>query len=259
MIRVGTCGFPKKRAEVFSLFDVVEVQKTFYNIVPEETLTRLRKEAPEHVVFTMKAFQGITHPASSPTYRRTKLPEAFRPENLGFFRRTEEVEMCTHYTLVMAKALNARVLVFQCPPSFVPHSQNIQNLVSFFERFPRGMYHLAWEPRGAWKEEDIRALCRDLRLVHVVDPFLCDPLWGEIRYFRLHGKGSYRYQYTDEDLVFLARKLSEYREEVFCLFNNVPMFEDARRLKAILGLPSGGSFGESSEGPQVRTERNPDA
>lgn len=258
MIHVGTCGFPRKRKEVFAHFDVVEVQETFYHLVPEEKLVRLREEAPAHICFTLKAFQGITHPASSPTYRRTKLPQTFRPENLGFFRETEEVTICARHTLAMAKALKARVLVFQCPPSFVPSPEHVRNLVAFFERFPRDVCLLAWEPRGAWRAEDIKAICRDLALVHVVDPFFGEPLWGEIRYFRLHGKGSYRYQYTDDDLISLGKKLLRYQEEVFCLFNNVPMFEDARRFKAILELSSGGVSGESSEGPQARTAQNLD-
>lgn len=234
MIHVGTCGFPKKRAEIFSCLDVVEVQRTFYELLSPEALARLRKEAPQGFLFTLKAFQGITHPASSPTYRRTKLPSTFRPENLGFFRRTEEVEACARHTLSLALALSARVIVFQCPPSFSPTPENIENLVSFFERFPRGEYLLAWEPRGKWKKEEVQAICRSLDLVHVVDPFTGEPEWGKVVYFRLHGKGSYRYQYTEEELHFLARKLAGYGRETFCLFNNIPMFEDARRLRAIL-------------------------
>lgn len=259
MICIGTCGFPKKRSEIFTLFDVVEVQQTFYNLIPLETLLRLRREAPEHFLFTLKAFQGITHPATSLTYRRTKLPQSFRPENLGFFRKTEEVEVCARHTLAMAEALRARVLLFQCPPSFTPSDEHIRNLVSFFEWFPRGEYFLAWEPRGAWKPEEIVAICRDLGLVHVVDPFYADSLWGEICYFRLHGKGSYRYQYTDEDLLLLKEKLRGYDREVFCLFNNVPMFEDARRFKEILASLSQDSCEGFSKGPGERREQNQDA
>lgn len=258
MIHVGICGFPKKRSEIFASCDVVEVQKTFYSLVAVETLARLRKEAPESFLFTLKAFQGITHPASSPTYRKTKLPPSFCPENLGFFKKTEEVAICARYALAMAEALRARVLVFQCPPSFTPTPEHVRNLVSFFEDFPRGICDLAWEPRGKWEKEEIRAICRDLNLIHVVDPFVDDPVWGVIVYFRLHGKGSYRYQYTDADLEFLVRKLKEYDREVFCLFNNVPMFEDARRLKERLAS-SGDSCGESSGGPQETQAQSLDA
>ncbi|MCS7241896.1 DUF72 domain-containing protein [Candidatus Caldatribacterium sp.] len=250
MIHVGVCGFPRKHAEIFASFDVVEVQQTFYALVPVETLIRLRDKAPERFLFTLKAFQGITHLVTSPTYRRTKLPPSFRLENLGFFRKTEEVAACAHHTLLMAEALRARVLVFQCPPSFTPTPEHVRNLVSFFEHFPRGICELAWEPRGRWKREDVLAICRDLNLVHVVDPFREDPVWGAIAYFRLHGRGSYRYQYTDEDLQFLAQKLQAYDREVFCLFNNIPMFEDAKRFKEKLALSCGGPCEGFLKGPQ---------
>ncbi|WP_438313674.1 DUF72 domain-containing protein [Candidatus Caldatribacterium sp. SIUC1] len=245
MIRVGVCGFPRKRAELFRCLDVVEVQKTFYTFVPLESLVRLREEAPPSFAFTMKAFQGITHPASSPTYRRTRLPSDFRLENLGFFQDTEEVALCARSTFEEAMALQAKAIVFQCPPSFTPTLEHRQNLVRFFERFPRKGVLLAWEPRGEWREEDIRALCQELDLVHVVDPFKDSPQWGEIVYFRLHGKGSYRYRYSDEDLRFLAKLLKASPKDAFCLFNNVPMFENALSLRAMLSLFPGDPSGES--------------
>jgi len=245
MIRVGVCGFPRKRAELFQHLDVVEVQKTFYNLVPPESLVRLREEAPPSFVFTMKAFQGITHPASSPTYRRTRLPSGFRPENLGFFQDTEEVATCARFTFEEAVALQAKVIVFQCPPSFTPTPEHRRNLVRFFERFPRKEVLLAWEPRGKWRKEDIRVICQELDLVHVVDPFGDSPQWGEVVYFRLHGRGSYRYCYSDEELRFLAKLLKASSKDAFCLFNNIPMFENALSLRAILSLFPGDSSGES--------------
>lgn len=237
MIRVGVCGFPKKRAEIFALFDVVEAQKTFYDFVPSETLFHWAREAPPHFTFTMKAFQGITHPVLSPTYRRTKLPLHFRSEGLGFFRETLEVEECARRTQEMAKVLGARVIVFQCPPSFSPSLENMRNLTRFFERFPREGSILAWEPRGKWRKEEIRDICESLDLVHVVDPFVAEPQWGGIYYFRLHGKGSYRYFYGDEDLSFLCDFIKGLEREVFCLFNNVSMFENALAFKRML-VPS---------------------
>ncbi|MGQ9622481.1 MAG: DUF72 domain-containing protein [Candidatus Caldatribacteriaceae bacterium] len=234
MIRVGVCGFPKKRAEIFAFFDVVEVQRTFYNFVSPEILLRLAREAPLHFTFTMKAFQGITHRVLSPTYRRAKLPPHFRLEGLGFFQETPEVEECALRTKEMAKVLGSRVIVFQCPPSFSPSPENVKNLTHFFERFPREGSILAWEPRGKWRKEEIREICKSLDLVHVVDPFVAEPQWGSIYYFRLHGRNSYRYFYSDEDLAFLCDLVRGVEREVFCLFNNVPMFENALAFKRML-------------------------
>lgn len=130
-IRIGVCGFPVSQDQLFHRLDVVEVQKTFYNLVSEKSLARLREKAPSSFLFTMKAFQGITHPFSSPTYRRSKLPPHFFPQNLGFFQPTPEVEESTRATIQEAKALGTSAVVVQCPPSFEPNSVNISHLRIF--------------------------------------------------------------------------------------------------------------------------------
>jgi uncharacterized protein YecE (DUF72 family) len=66
------------------------------------------------------------------------------------------------------------------------------------------------------------------------DPFQRQPVHGKLAYFRLHGKGGYRYRYNDEDLVTLLEWCRPY-EEAYCLFNNVSMFEDAMRFKEMIG------------------------
>lgn len=85
MIRVGVCGFPTAQEVLFQKLDVVEVQKTFYTPLSEKHLLNLRKKAPPHFIFTMKAFQSITHPHHSPTYRRAKLPPTSLPKTWAFF------------------------------------------------------------------------------------------------------------------------------------------------------------------------------
>jgi len=70
----------------------------------------------------------------------------------------------------------------------------------------------AWEPRGEWKEREIEALYRELDLVHCVDPFKRLPVYGDLAYFRLHGIGGYRYEYTDEDLSQLMEWCCQFDE-----------------------------------------------
>ncbi len=74
------------------------------------------------------------------------------------------------------------------------------------------------------------------RRVHCVDPLAARPLWGEPCYFRLHGLGGYRCRYTDEDLRSLRAKLPAGRQ-CYVMFNSSYMEEDARRFRALLGLP----------------------
>ena len=140
-----------------------------------------------------------------------------------------------HTTLEVARALHARVIVFQCPPSFTPTEQHRRDLVQFFSHIARDDPHvvLAWEPRGAWDDELVSRLCRDLGLIHCVDPFRRAPLPGEPAYFRLHGIGGYRYLYTEGDLLRLL-DMCRAKQEVYCLFNNVQMWDSARRFQALV-------------------------
>lgn len=233
--RIGCCGFPVSRALYFSTFRLVEVQQTFYEPPRVETLRRWREEAPRDFEFSLKAWQLITHQANSPTYRRLKTPLSQKEKNLvGNFQLTEPTLRAWEGTLEAARALQAKVVVFQCPASFRPTAENTGRMRAFFSRIDRGGLLLCWEPRGPWPPELVRQLCRELELVHCVDPFQTEPVYGSVRYFRLHGIGGYRYRYSDEELLRL-RNLCTAEMVHYVLFNNTNMFEDAKRFLRILG------------------------
>ncbi len=229
-ILVGTCGFPKARSRCFEQLDVVEVQKTFYEPPRPETLARWRADAPESFQFTIKAYQAITHPPESPTYKRSKLPPHDRAR-AGAFRDTPIVWHAWQRTRAAADALQATVIVFQCPARFTPTDEHIENLRGFFRRVDRGDWLFAWEPRGdGWSDALVRELCRELGLIHVVDPFVRRPVHRRLNYYRLHGIGGYRYRYTSGDLARLT-ELCRART-TYCLFNNVAMWDDALAFRA---------------------------
>lgn len=229
LLKIGTCGFPLKRSQYFERFSVVEIQQTFYQPPARKTVQRWREEAPPGFEFTLKAWQLITHEPSSPTYRRLK--QFISPTQIGSygsFRPTEEVWMAWIRTEEIARALGARIILFQAPASFRPTEGNQANLRSFFRRIARRDYLLVWEPRGDWPEQVIEDLCRELDLIHGVDPFRARQLAGSIRYFRLHGKGGYRYRYTDDDLAWLKDQIDP-GVVTYLMFNNIPMAQDAER------------------------------
>ncbi|RMD67926.1 MAG: DUF72 domain-containing protein [Gammaproteobacteria bacterium] len=232
-IKVGCCGFPMARRRYFERFSVVEVQKTFYQPPRTETLRRWREEAPPAFEFTLKAWQLITHPPQSPTYRRLKhpIPEEKR-ERYGYFRPTEEVMAAWEATKEAAQALSASFVVFQTPASFEPTPEHIAHLKAFFGNIERGGLALGWEPRGAWPREEAHGLCQALSLVHIVDPFKVPPFPDPLRYFRLHGITGYRYRFTDGDLERLRGFCGG---TTYCMFNNLSMAEDAKRFMALLG------------------------
>ncbi len=233
MIKVGCCGFPKAKKNYYTHFPAVEVQQTFYHPPRVETCERWRAQAPLGFEFTLKAWQLITHKHTSPTYRRLRM-EIDKPDRYGFFQPTDEVLAAWERTKEIAEALEARILLSQCPASFTPTEKHIAHMRAFFHLIERDGLLFTWEPRGEWSDDLAREICQELDLIHCVDPFQRPPVYGEVAYFRLHGIGGYRYRYTDEDLLRLLRWCRGY-EEGYCLFNNINMFEDALRMKEVIG------------------------
>lgn len=235
MVKIGCCGWAKSQEEYFRHFDVVEIQQTFYKLPEIKTAQNWRAKAPLNFEFTIKASQLITHPSSSPTYRKAKLviPEE-KKDKYGFFRPSEEVFEAFEETAEIARALNCKIIVFQCPASFSPTNENKENLLTFFKKVKRNDFIFVWEPRGKWEEKEIKALCEELNLSHCVDPFKEKNVWGEILYLRLHGIGGYNYEYTDEELNHLASMIKDEKRPIYVMFNNTNMFQDALRFRKIV-------------------------
>lgn len=221
--------------DYYTTFPIVEIQQTFYKLPRVSTGLRWRAGAPAGFEFTMKAWQLITHEPSSPTYRRLTKPIPHEcKDHYGAFRPTEEVVAAWTQTQAFAAALGASIIVFQCPPSFTPTPEHIANLRRFFTTIDRTGWQAAWEPRGDWTADVVQDLCRELDLVHVVDPLKEPARYGAIRYYRLHGLTGYRYVHTDGDLERLKAACGG-DLPTYCLFNNLFMAEDAVRFQALLG------------------------
>ena len=234
-LRLGLCGWNGSQGAYFDNFDCIEIQSTFYDPPAPRVARRWRATAPSGFQFCIKAWQLITHTAASPTYRRLRSPI---PENergsLGSFRQTEQVWQSWQRTLEIAMALEARVILFQCPKSFLPTSANLINFSAFFRRLGRDNFRLAWEPRGeAWTEDVVRELCAEHNLIHCVDPFEARSVHGDIRYWRMHGRGSYSYRYTDTDLKALKQMLGTQPQPGYLMFNNFSSKADALRLQQL--------------------------
>jgi uncharacterized protein YecE (DUF72 family) len=231
---VGCCGWAEAQPRYVQHFPVIEIQTTFYQPPALNVAKRWKAIAPAQFRFCMKAWQLITHTPASPTYRRLKGSVAETEKDLyGHFRPTEQVMLAWERTREIAEAVDARVIVFQCPASFLPTRENVRNLDSFFGEIDRGGRTLAWEPRGeAWSDELIRELCARHELVDCVDPLKRQAVHGGTLYWRLHGRGGYRYHYTDEDLDEIRGMLVERAGlpgPKYVLFNNMSSREDAQR------------------------------
>lgn len=104
MIKIGTCGYSyykpgqgwkeqyESKLQAFSdSFSHLELNKTFYKLPMVKTASRWRNEVSSDFEFSVKAWQAITHPVSSPTWnnRRDGLNDEQR-EQFGYF--TEDAE-----------------------------------------------------------------------------------------------------------------------------------------------------------------------
>lgn len=237
--RVGCCGWGEAKSKYFSRFGVVELQTPFYEPPSVELALKWRSLAPDEFEFSIKAWQLITHTPASPTYRRLKSKISPAEHDLvGSFRPTEQVMLAWERTLAVAQALKASVVLFQCPASFRPERENLQNLRSFFGDLSRGGVLLAWEPRGDWPDALIENICRDFDLLHCVDPFKRESVHGLQTYWRLHGKTGYSYRYSDAELaelrIALANRFHNGHAPNYVLFNNVWMKDDAERFRRLI-------------------------
>ncbi|MDB4965642.1 MAG: hypothetical protein JWN44_1331 [Myxococcales bacterium] len=235
-VRVGLCGFTVAIGDYARLFDVVEVQQTFYDPPREATLERWRLTMPR-LEFTLKAWQLITHLSSSSTYRRLRRPLDDRARaEAGGFRWNPTVEGAWRTTLRCAKILGATAILFQCPASFRAIDENVANLRRFFGAIgPTPGVRYLWEPRGPWPDALVAELCEELGLTHVVDPLARPTVTRGLTYYRLHGTTGARHVYTDAELDALWRVVPA-EGTTYVMFNNMPRVGDSERFVAMGGI-----------------------
>jgi hypothetical protein len=115
---IGCCGWSEVRNKYFADFTAIEF--TFYEPPSLTLASRWRTVSPDSFVFCLKAWQLITHTASSPPYRKLKSKLSAEENDLvGSFRPTEQVALAWERTAAVARTLEASVVLFQCPASFL--------------------------------------------------------------------------------------------------------------------------------------------
>jgi len=245
-IHVGCCGWAISMKKYFEEFSLIELQSTFYKLPQLKTAQKWREEAPENFIFTVKAHQAITHPISSPTWRRSGLKEEEikkLKDKVGSLKPTKEVFEFFNKTLEICKILNSPICLIQLPASFKENEENLENAEKFFAKIKRNGISIALELRG-WSKEGFERICKKFDLISCVDPFASEPIHfssKKIAYFRLHGsyergKINYKYKYTKNDLLELKEKIKSLPKlnEIFVLFNNVWMYDSAKEFTKLI-------------------------
>lgn len=243
-IIVGCCGFPISQKKYYEEFDCIEINSTFYQIPQLKIATRWKKEAQKKnpgFEFIIKAWQIITHKYTSFTYRRLK-EKIGNVENYGFFNNKEEVFTAWEKTKNFAIELGAKKILFQCPGSFFPNEKNLKNIYQFFSRVKsdreKNKFDFIIELRDErWDKKIILKICRDLDLIHCVDPIYSESFYGKYKYYRLHGlhigdKLDYNYKFSKEELKKVLEKCD--RKQNYVLFNNFNMYEDSLLFKNLI-------------------------
>ena len=231
---MGLCGWTIARSSYVRRFALVEVQQTFYQPPADSLLAKWRAEVPPAFEFTMKAWQLVTHESGSPTYRRMRPPLGEEHEGqVGAFRTTPPVIGAWERTIACARVLAATAVLLQCPRSFRPTAENVERIRRFLGTVERPQARLLWEPRGEWPSPLVMELCRELDLVHVVDPMQRETVTPEQTYYRLHGTTGIRHVHTDDELRRLRDRIRG-RAAPYVLFNNLPRVGDAERFSHLL-------------------------
>jgi uncharacterized protein YecE (DUF72 family) len=100
-------------------------------------------EAPSDFVFTLEAWQLITHDPSSPTYHKADLDISDeKRERYATFRPTNEVFDAWDRTREIAETLVAPIVLFQCPVSLEPTDEHKESMGAFFGEVERGDFTL---------------------------------------------------------------------------------------------------------------------
>lgn len=239
MIKVGTCRFPISRKKYYEEFKVIELNNTFYSIPDLEWVKKIRREAPNDFEFTFKAFQGITHDITSPTWKKSNIKNYRELKGkVGFLRPTKEVFEFWEKQIEIANILKSNIIVIQLPESFKDNEENIRNSYDFFNSIKRDI-KIAIELRG-WSDENIKKICEEFDLIQVTDINIKEPVYdSKIKYYRLHGRYEghkiiYSYNYSTEELKNIKEKVIKLdKGESYVMFNNSFMYKNAREFLQI--------------------------
>ena len=215
-------------------FELIEVQSTFYKLPRIKTAIRWRGAVPRCFEFTLKAFQGVTHPRQSPTWRRAGSQTPPKGLEIGHLALSDFSKLAWIQTLNIAKALEAKIVVVQLPPSFEYNPDNFSRIPAFFELYEMDFTSAIEFRHASWLSHlnDVKEALKEFNVIMVTDPLKGQHVDQSVQYHRLHGMDgftNYRHGYTDEELQSLMKMIEG--EDAYVLFNNLSMREDAERFQ----------------------------
>lgn len=186
-------------------FNTVEINSTFYRGAKKSNLKRWRKDAPQDFLFTLKAFQGITH------IKRLKDAQS---EVQGFLQEAS------------ALGENLGPILFQLPPSLKCSPDLLRDFLRDLPqefRFTFEFRHISW-----FESREVEDILREKNCAFVIvsAPKLPETvkITADWAYIRFHGKTAwYNYLYSDEEIqkwASIIRDMANTVKDIFVYFNN---------------------------------------
>lgn len=220
MIRIGTSGWsykhwfsrfypediPKKNAFDYyqRKFDTVELNVSFYRLVPRKTYEKWHSSVNENFLFAVKGSRYITHVIRLKNYE----------DALARFTQTLE-----------GLENNVGPILFQLPANY---HKDIAVLEIFLEGLPK-KYRYAFEFRHeSWLDDDVYTILKENNISFVISDSPYFPgdevTTSDLVYIRFHGPGRlYGTNYSDKQLEAWAEKIIRWasqEKDVFAYFNN---------------------------------------
>jgi uncharacterized protein YecE (DUF72 family) len=243
-IRIGTCNWsdhqnfypaglpPGDRLAFYArFFDIVEIDSTYYHLMPARNFDRWASITPPDFVFDVKAFRQLTK------HDRDTEPEAATFETFG--RSIDPLR----------QSGKLRAILFQFPPWFTATDENRDYLASLQEFFPDDTVAVEFRHRSWLEDDEAPRTLELLRENGLAYAMVDEPQIGsgsvppiqavtspEVAIARFHGRNyqtwykkvqstgeRFNYLYTREELAPWAeslRELAPQTREVHVLLNN---------------------------------------
>jgi uncharacterized protein YecE (DUF72 family) len=290
-IYIGTCNWadfkdwypaglkPVERLRYYaSQFSVVEIDSTFYALMPRRNFETWASNTPDEFVFDVKAYRTLTRhgPRHEPGRRHSDAEPEYDPADEDFTKFRFQIEP-------LRECGKLRAIQFQFPPWFARTPANVDHIEVCREYFPE--YTIATEFRNrSWLEpefaEETFAFLRKLNITYTIAD---EPQIGsgtvpptvavtnpDLAVIRFHGRNArkwyarggesnrdrYDYLYSQDELIAwvpFIMDLAQHTREVHLLMNNNVSGQglvNAKQFQQLLSdvvLPPGGQGEVQSE------------
>ena len=178
-IRVGTCNWadftewypkgvkPAERIRYYAeRFQVVEIDSTFYALMPRRNFEGWAAKTPDGFVFDVKAYRGLTRhgAAYEPGARHADADPEYDPAEEDFAAFARGLQP-------LREAGKLRAVLFQFPPWFKRTPANLEHIETCREYLPDDLLAVEFRHRS-WLEPDVAAdtfgFLRDRGIVYTI-------------------------------------------------------------------------------------------